>query len=289
MSKKEQYRLSPDTLGLPQTGADAHAHLENFGERLAEIINHAHSVGLSTIAQVFCGTDSYWQHRADFDLWQDIFFCLGVHPNDVESFTDKTLRDMKAIFLSDPRLKAVGEIGLDFYRNSCPIPIQEAVLHIQLELAMELDLPVVIHSRDAAQNTLRILEENFVNRPLLWHCFSGDALDYADRIMANAWYVSIGGPITYPANKKLREIVRTLPKDRIMLETDCPYLSPMPWRGKENEPAFSAFTAMKLAEVRHIDPAELWTTCGDNMRRFFLQQQFTLENQEYGSQSVDTL
>lgn len=196
--------------------------------------------------------------------------CLGVHPEEAGSFTGADLRDLAAAFRGDDRLRAVGEIGLDFHHNEAPAPVQEEVFRLQLNLARELDLPVVIHSRDAAADTLRIMEaEGFAGRAALWHCFSGDAVAHAERIMANGWHVSIPGPVTYPANQALREAVATLPADRLLIETDCPYLAPVPWRGKRNEPALAAFTAAAVAVARNMDPAELWTLCGATMRRFF--------------------
>ncbi len=129
---------------------------------------------------------------------------------------------------------------------------------------------IAIHSRDAARDCLRILEaEGFAGRPLLWHCFSGDAVEHLDHILANGWHVSIPGPVTYPANHDLREAVRRIPLERLLVETDCPYLSPLPWRGKPNEPGFVAFTAVAVAHERGMDPAELWAACGRNTLRFF--------------------
>ena len=237
--KKDTPRPLPDTLGLPPTGADSHAHLDSEGiiERLPEVMGRARSTGLACDGQE----------------------CTGA-----------TLKAMREAFAEDPRLRAVGEIGLDFYWKDCPPFIQEEAFRVQLALAKETDRPVVIHSRDAAKDTLRILEaEGFSGRSVLWHCFSGDAVDFLDRFLANGWHISIPGPVTYPANHDLREAVKRIPPDRLMVETDCPYLSPVPWRGKPNEPALVAFTAETVALERGMDPAELWTLCGDNTRRFF--------------------
>lgn len=271
MSKKHEHPL-PESLGLPCVGADAHAHLDNPGllENLPAVLERAKQSGVASIAQVFCGVDAYLAHKDAFADHPNIIFCLGVHPDDVAGFTGAVLRQMESLFHADPRLRAVGEIGLDLYHNETPQIVQEEAFRLQLDLAKTLDLPVVIHSRNAAPVSLKILEsEGFAGRPLLWHCFSGDAVQYWERIVSNGWHISIPGPLTYSANEQIRAVVAKLPRDRLVVETDCPFLAPEPWRGRVNEPAFVAFTAQALAEARGESLAELWTTCGNTMRRFF--------------------
>ena len=231
--KKDTPRPLPDTLGLPPTGADSHAHLDSEGiiERLPEVMGRARSTGLASIGQVFLGPAAYHANKGTFAGYPGVFFLMGIHPCDGQECTGATLKAMREAFAEDPKLRAVGEIGLDFYWKDCPPFIQEEAFRVQLALAKETDRPVVIHSRDAAKDTLRILEaEGFSGRPVLWHCFSGDAVDFLDRFLANGWHISIPGPVTYPANHDLREAV---------------------------------------ALERGMDPAELWTLCGDNTRRFF--------------------
>lgn len=270
--KKDTPRPLPVTLGLPPTGADSHAHLDSEGliGRLPDIMERARDAGVAFIGQVFLGPAAYRASRETFAAHSGVFFLMGIHPCDAQECTGVVLQAMREAFRDDPRLRAVGEIGLDFYWKDCPPFIQEEAFRVQLALAKETDRPVVIHSRDAAKDCLRILEaEGFAGRPLLWHCFSGDAVEHLDRILANGWHVSIPGPVTYPANHDLREAARRIPLERLLVETDCPYLSPLPWRGKPNEPGFVAFTAVAVAQERGMDPAELWTTCGRNTLRFF--------------------
>ena len=270
--KKDTPRPLPATLGLPLTGADSHAHLDSEGliERLPEIMERARNAGVARIGQVFLGPAAYRSSREAFAAYPGVFFLMGIQPSDAQECTGGVLQAMREAFREDPRLRAVGEIGLDFYWKDCPPFIQEEAFRVQLALAKETDRPVVIHSRDAARDCLRILEaEGFAGRPLLWHCFSGDAVEHLDHILANGWHVSIPGPVTYPANHDLREAVRRIPLERLLVETDCPYLSPLPWRGKPNEPGFVAFTAVAVAHERGMDPAELWAACGRNTLRFF--------------------
>ena len=270
--KKDTPRPLPESLHLPLTGTDSHAHLDSAGllDQLPEVMSRARQAGVAYIGQVFLGPSAYRENKKKFASYPGVFFLMGIHPCDAQECTGEVMRDMRSAFRTDPDLKAVGEIGLDFYWHDCPHFIQEEAFRLQLALAVETRRPVVIHSRDAATDSLRILEaEGFAGRPLLWHCFSGDAVPLLDRILANGWHVSIPGPVTYPANGMLRDAVATIPLDRLMVETDCPYLAPMPWRGKPNEPALVAFTAMAVATIRGMKPEDLWTVCGNNALRFF--------------------
>ena len=273
MSKKKEIpRPLPETLSLPHTGADSHAHLDSEGlfEHLPEIMAHAEQCGLSHIGQVFLGPAAYHSGKDAFAPFPNVFFIMGVHPCDALECTGAVLEDMRSAFQNDPRLKAVGETGLDFYWHDCPPPIQEEAFRLHIAMAQEFELPVVIHSRDAASDSLRILEsEGHAGKPLLWHCFSGDAVPHLERILANGWHVSVGGPATYPANQTLRDSLSHIPLERLLLETDCPYLAPIPWRGKTNEPALVAFTADTIARCLNMPADELWTICGNNTLNFF--------------------
>ena len=282
MSKKEiKTRIAPTELGLPCTGADSHAHLDSEGlfDQLPAIMERAQAAGVAVIGQIFLSPAAYRSGRAAFAPYPHVYFVQGIHPCEAQMCTESVLAEMREAFQQDPRLRAVGEIGLDFYWEDCPHAIQEAAFRKQLALARELNLPVVIHSRDAAEDSLRILEaEGWSGRPVLWHCFSGDAVQHIERILAHGWFISVPGPVTYPANTALRDVLPLIPAERLLVETDCPYLSPVPWRGKPNEPALVAFTAVEVARARGEDPAELWTRCGQNTRRFFgLPEQAGLE------------
>lgn len=275
--KKHIDRPLPESLGLPRTGMDSHAHLdiENLLPELPGLLRRAALAGVASIGQVFLSPVAYTAHRPAFldcvgAEYPDVFFILGIHPCDALTLTGQTLDNMRRLFRADARLRAVGEIGLDFYWKDCPPLVQEEALRLQLALAREVERPVVIHSRDAAGRTLAVLEaESFAGKPLLWHCFSGDAIPFTDRILANGWHISIPGPVSYNANADLRNALSRIPADRLLLETDSPYLAPEPWRGKPNEPAFTAFTALAVSQALGREPAELWTTCGQNGRTFF--------------------
>lgn len=271
MSHKKVERIDPLTQALPCVGCDSHAHLdgEEFDADREEVLARARAAGVATIGNIFLDPDRWRRRRGYFEAHPEVFFVLGIHPCDGQQCTPEVLADIREAFAVDDRLRAVGEIGLDFYWGDCPKEIQYQVLHDQLQLARELEKPVVIHCRNAEAETLMTLESRgFVGYPLLWHCFGGDA-DMARRIIRNGWHISIPGPVSYPANKAVREALAVIPDDRLLLETDSPYLSPVPWRGKRNEPAFTVFTVRHMAAARGMEPEELWQLCGDNARRFF--------------------
>ncbi len=265
-------RATPESLGLPYGGADSHAHLNSpaLCERLPEVLQRAKASGLAHIGHVFLSFDEYNTFRTPFDSFSELFFIMGFHPSELPQDKDVSIEKLRQTVQNDKKIKAIGETGFDLYWKTHPIVEQEDMFRKHLALAKELDLPVVIHSRDAAKESIRVLEaEGFIGRPVLWHCFSGDAIEHIDRIIANNWHISIPGPVTFPANGVLREVVRLVPQERLLVETDAPYMAPEPWRGHKNEPAFVAFTASEVAKARGADPAELWLALGANTQRFF--------------------
>ncbi|MEG2172035.1 MAG: TatD family hydrolase [Desulfovibrionaceae bacterium] len=273
MSKKKSSapKTSPLDLALPLCGVDTHAHLdlEHFGENLEAVLSLARQSGISQIGNVFLGSKSYQDNAPLFAQHPEVFFILGVHPCDAHQCKAQELDALAQAFRSDERLCAVGEIGLDYFWHDCPPEVQKAAFSAQLTLARAVERPVVIHSRDAHDDTLALLEAHgFIGYPLIWHCFGGDTA-LAHRIINNGWHISIPGPVTYPANAALREAVKSIPLDRLLVETDCPYLAPAEWRGQRNQPAFAVFTAACIAKQRGLDPAELWEICGNNARKFF--------------------
>lgn len=271
MSKKSPQRTDPLILAMPLGGVDSHCHLdgEEFDNDREAVLARAHAAGLTHLGNVFLGPDDFAARHHLFADHPEVFFIMGIHPCDGHKCTPERLAAIRAAFTSEPRLRAVGEIGLDFHWNDCPHEIQYQALHEQLNLARELARPVVIHCREAEEDTLMILESSgFVGQPVLWHCF-GLGPHMARRIIHNGWHISVPGPVTYKANAQIREAVACIPPDHLLLETDAPYLAPLPWRGKRNEPAFTVFTAQAIAAARGEDAVTLWLRCGENARHFF--------------------
>lgn len=268
VSKKREREL-PEALNLPPVGADSHAHLDGRDYDVDEVLDRARACGVRTVGNVFLGPAAYREGRGLFEGHPDVFFLLGVHPHDAAKMTEDDLAGMREAFTADTRLRAVGEIGLDYYYDFSPREDQQRWFRRQLSLARELDQRVVIHCRDAEDDCLATLDAmGFGGRPLLWHCF-GLGPDWARLIVERGWHISVPGTVTYARSAELREAVKIIPSDRLLLETDCPYLSPEPWRGKRNEPALLGFTAREIALLRGEDVRELWQRCGDNAREFF--------------------
>ena len=280
MSKKKHSSHNappPESFSLPPTGVESHAHLNGpkFTEDLEEVLARAKNTGLAYIMQVFLSAEAWHKGWPHFQQHPEVYFMLGVHPTDIYGFNDfdaelAAIRDaIEADRAGERRIRALGEIGLDYYWKDVPPEAQIPAFRKQLFLARELELPVVIHCRNAVEDTFSILkEEGFAGYPLLWHCFGGGP-DMARRILDNGWHLSIPGPVTFPANQALREAVAMIPHERMMMETDCPYLAPMPHRGKRNEPAFLAFTIQVMAQAKNMSAAELWTSCGRTAIDFF--------------------
>ncbi len=271
MSKKKNRPL-PESLALPMAGIDTHAHLdiEQFANvDLDKLLYTARQAGIAKIGNVFLSTKAYDAGRERLGHYPELFFLLATHPNDSSAFDTLEKERMRQRFCTDERLKAVGETGLDYYWDDCPRTKQQHAFCLQLELARELDLPVVIHSREAEEDTLAILmEQGFSQRPVLWHCFGGDQ-KLADTILEQGWHISIPGPVSYAKNTELHQAVVNIPLERLVLETDCPYLAPEPWRGKQNHPALMVFTAMKIAQLKGISTEEVWLKSAETATQFF--------------------
>ena len=234
---------------------DTHAHLHDpwIGDDLPYVLNRAAEAGVDRIVTI--GTDLPTTHDAIAlaNSYDNIWATVGLHPHDAKDWTDELESEFRQLASSD-RVVAIGEIGLDFFRNLSPHEAQYGAFEVQLALADDLKLPVVIHSRDAHEESFTILklwaDKQRRTRPIgVIHCFSGDA-NLAQRYHKLGFLISFAGPITYPKNQALREAAKTLPIEAIVVETDCPYLSPQPRRGKRNEPANIQHTAQQIAKAR---------------------------------------
>lgn len=252
---------------------DSHAHLDfrQFDADRERVIQRAWAAGLSGI--INAGTDLR-SSAAGIELaerHEGIFASVGFHPHDAKSLTASALSEMESLARS-PRVVAIGEIGLDFYRNLSPKPAQRAAFRAQLDLAARLDKPVIVHDRDSRGEIMAILQEWAPTVPRaakgVLHCFSGD-LAMAMKAVEMGFYISIAGPVTYANARQLPEIVKSLPLDRILIETDCPYLTPHPHRGKRNEPAYVRLVAEAVARFRGISEDQVARSTSANTRTLF--------------------
>ena len=231
---------------------DTHAHLDACAEPADDLVGRAFQAGVDRIVSVGSGLDSCHETLAIAGRHDGVFAALGVHPHQAAE-PDVTRLDELCELLADERAVAVGETGLDFYRDYAPRDRQRELFERQLELAAELGKPVVVHTREASAETAATLEP-FVGTVVL-HCFS--APDLLPVALERGYYLSFAGNVTYPKAEGLREAARAVPGDRLLAETDSPYLAPQPRRGRPNEPANVVHTIAALAEARGEDAAEL--------------------------------
>jgi TatD DNase family protein len=250
---------------------DTHVHLNNsdLAADLPGVLERAEAAGVGQFIVV--GYDLASSERAVRLAASDprLFAVVGVHPHDAEHWNDDAAIQLRR-WADNPRVVAIGEIGLDFFRDLSPRPAQVAAFRAQLTLAAEVGLPVVIHCRDAYEETLDILEAGASPViSVILHCFLG-TLAHAERLWKRNWFMGVDGPITYKANDDLRAIIRAAPGESLLMETDAPYLSPVPFRGKfPNEPARLLPIAEKVAEVREESLESLVSLTSKNAGRAF--------------------
>ena len=248
---------------------DSHCHLDfyDFNGQREEIIAEAREAGVHIIVNI--GVDLKTSQRSIelADRFEMIYAAVGVHPHDAKIWSDE-VRDRLMAMAAHKKVKAIGEIGLDFYRNHSPHDIQREVFRKQLELAVKLNLPVVIHTRDAFEDTFDIVKDFAADLPGgVFHCFQED-IEEAYRVIELGFIISVGGIITFK-NSRMSRVAAEVPLEHIMLETDAPYLAPVPMRGKTNHPGYVVHSGRKLAELKKISYAEVEKTTDRTTRKFF--------------------
>ena len=249
---------------------DTHCHLnhERFDGEADEALARAREAGVS--ACIVIGYDLPSSERA-VELAAEspeVFAAVGVHPHDASTLDAPALERIRELS-REPKVVAIGEIGLDFYRDLSPRDEQARAFRQQLALAADVGLPVVIHTRESVAETLQVLAQpEFTAVTGVLHCWSG-SLAEANRAVELGYYLGVGGVVTFKNADSLRDVVRAAPADRLLLETDAPYLAPVPRRGKRNEPAYVAYVAAKVAEVLDTDQASVIRQTGANARRLF--------------------
>jgi TatD DNase family protein len=249
---------------------DTHAHLdgEEYATDREEMIARARSAGVVHIVNVGFNLESSRRSVRLAEEYDLIYAAVGIHPHDAAEAGPGYLEELKEM-AAHPRVVALGEMGLDYYRDLSPRPVQQKIFREQLALARELELPFIIHDREAHGDLMKILREN---RPGpsggVLHCYSG-SWEMARECLALGLYLSIAGPVTYSNANRLKEIVTRVPLDRLLIETDAPYLSPAPYRGKRNEPAYVACTAEEIARLRCLKTEDLAKACTENGRKLF--------------------
>lgn len=249
---------------------DSHAHLdgERFDEDRDLVINRAKANGIGLIMNPGADFDSSVRAVELAQKYDMIYAAVGIHPHDASSL-DEHMLSMIEMLSKKPKVQAIGEIGLDFHYDYSPRDVQRHWFREQLRLAKRLNLPVIIHDREANQETFDTLsDENAFETGVLMHCYSGSA-ELAKAYVKKGAYISIAGPVTFKNSRKLIEVVGAVPLDRLMIETDSPYMTPEPFRGKRNESLYVTYVCEKIAQIKGIELSEAARATTANAKMFF--------------------
>ena len=252
---------------------DSHAHLDMISqdiEAVCAVMKRARNEGVGAVLSVGIDMASSKSAVRFAQRIDDVFASVGIHPNDADQFSQDALMVLKRLSQND-NVKAWGEIGLDYYRNRTPKKVQQKAFEAQLQVASDMSLPVIIHARDALEDCIHVIRNFLTKGPLggVFHCFSGTEAD-ARKVLDLGFYISFTGVITFPKAEIAREVVRFVPMDRILIETDSPFLSPVPFRGKPNEPARVRYVAEMVARVKGVDYAEVASCTTKNAKDLFV-------------------
>ena len=221
---------------------DTHSHIDMLQNPEAEI-EESLKAGVEKIIIPGVEPDTFDKITEFIDKYDCVFGCIGVHPSEAQKFTNDTAKKI-ALLAQHPKIVGIGEIGLDYYWDKTFVDTQKKVFQTQIEIAMSLDLPVEIHDREAHLDTFNILKETKYNKVLM-HCFSG-SVEFARECTALGWYLGIGGVVTFKNARKMKDVVKEIPLEHLVLETDAPYLTPHPFRGEENAPKETTKNAEKI-------------------------------------------
>ena len=248
---------------------DKHAHYDSdsFDEDRENVIKELKENGV--IGVLNCGSDLYGLRKSvelakEFDMF---YAAVGIHPENADEFNEDVVKEIKE-FVKNEKVKAIGEIGLDYYwEENPPREVQKEVFRAQMKLADELNLPVVIHDRDAHKDTLEIMKE-FPHVIGVVHCFSG-SVEFAKECIKLGYYIGFTGVLTFKNAKKLVDVCREIPAERMLVETDCPFMAPVPFRGKRNKSDYIEYIIDKMSEIRGISGEEMNEVLLNNKKRLF--------------------
>ena len=250
---------------------DTHAHLDfdNFQENFDEVLADAREAGVERIVTIGAsdGLDSNYRAREIAEAHESIRCTAGIHPHDADMADEEAIATIRDEFAEDDQVVAIGETGLDYFYDNAEVDNQKRSFRAFLEMSKEVDKPVVIHSRDADEDTIALLEETGVTGGIL-HCFTGSRW-MAEQLFDLDFYISFSGIVTFGSGDELREIAADVPDDRILFETDSPFLAPTPHRGETNQPAYVHHTAEVIAEARGVELEELAEQVWENAARVF--------------------
>ena len=248
---------------------DTHAHMDDhaFDEDRKELLENLPNQGIRLLMNPGCSLASSYNTDKLSREYDYIYAAVGSHPDVADEVNEEVLEEYRKLCKLNPRIKAIGESGLDYHYEDIPRQIQLKAFRMQMELARELGLPVIVHERDAHEDGMKVVDE-FPDVTGVFHCYSGSA-EMAKELIKRGWDIGFTGVLTFKNARKAIEVASSIPLDRIVLETDCPYMSPEPFRGKRNDPGKLYRMAEKLAEVRGLTVEEIHTITIENGKRLY--------------------
>ena len=247
---------------------DTHAHYDDeaFDEDREELLNSLYAKGIDRILDPGCTLESSRKAMELAEKYPFVYFAAGIHPEELKDFTEEALGEIEKL-AAHPKCAAIGEIGLDYYWDDTHKTEQKELFQRQIELALKLDKPVIIHDREAHGDSFEIVSRYKELRGV-FHCYSGSA-EMAKELLKMGWYLGFDGPVTYKNARKTMEVLEICPLDRLLIETDSPYLSPVPLRGKRNDSSNLAYIAAKIAEGKGMSVEEVCRLTEENGKRLF--------------------
>lgn len=255
---------------------DSHAHYDNekFDQDRDKIIENAFKSGVKYILNPSSSPDSIEKCVGIANKYPNIYAAVGIHPHDASQINEDVLLKIENL-AKKVKVVAIGEIGLDYHYDFSPRELQKKYFESQIEIAKKVNLPIIVHNRDASEDSLKLIKQtNAKNVGGVFHCFSG-SLEMARTLLQNNFYISFGGPITFKNAKKSLEIIKEIPLNRILIETDAPYLSPEPFRGKRNNSELVIHVAEKIAQIKQVNLEHVITkTCENALELFNIRSNF---------------
>lgn len=248
---------------------DTHAHMNDpaFDPDREELLAGFQEKGISMVMNVGCCLESSRDSVALANKYPFVYTSVGSHPDSASEVNEEVLEEYRKLCKLEPKVKAIGEIGLDYYYEDIPRQIQQRAFRMQMALAQELDMPVIVHERDAHNDGMLIVKE-FPKVKGVFHCYSGSA-EMARQLVNLGWYIGFTGVLTFKNARKAVETAASIPLERIVLETDCPFMAPEPRRGRRNDPGYLGYIADKLAQIRGISREEVEEITTQNGKRLY--------------------
>ena len=250
---------------------DTHAHInmDCFKNDFNKILNRAKENNVKKIIIPAVEPADFEQLISLSNNYDNIYCMLGLHPMEVQKHYPEMIEDMEQLCKTNNKIVAIGEVGLDYYWDKTFVDLQKQIFKEQIALAKKLNIPVAIHDRDAHKDTFDILKEcNIGDLPIIMHCYSG-SWEFAKEFLKMNCYIALGGVVTFKNAQKTKEVAKNVPLERLLLETDCPYLTPVPYRGKQNEPAYVKFSAEEIAKIKEIDFDDIAEITSNNAIKIF--------------------